>query len=148
MKLRITFCGLAQAGIFTTKLSTKPNIQIYEKLSYEARQPPLRQTAVTSWRSVFSVLEIRSDKCFAGRLLLLCRLRVGGFKNFKRKEILKNNFSVGKGGSSFAIFGLSIGLCELQMCLQLWVGFFVVIPITAVWIRSSAKYCSSNTNNR
>jgi hypothetical protein len=37
--------------------------------------------------------------------------------------ILKNNFpSGGKGGSSFAIFGLCVGLCELQMCLHLWVG--------------------------
>ncbi len=73
---------------------------------------------------------------------------MAGLKILVGKEILKNSFSVGKGGSSFAIFGLSIGLCELQMCLQLWVGFFVVIPIIAVWIRSSTEYCSSNTNNR
>jgi len=79
-------------------------------LSYEARHPPLRQTAVTSWRSVFSVLEIRSDKGFAVRLLLLFRLCVGGFKNFRREGILKNNFSVGKGESSFANFGLRVGL--------------------------------------
>jgi hypothetical protein len=33
--------------------------------------------------------------------------------------ILKNNFLLGgKGGSSFAIFGLCVGLCELQMCLH------------------------------
>jgi hypothetical protein len=36
------------------------------------------------------------------------------------REILKNNFSLGgKGESSFAIFGLCVGLCELQMCLHL-----------------------------
>ena len=70
-------------------------------------------------------------------------------KIFEGKEILKNNFSLGgKGVSSFAIFGLCVGLCELQMCLHLWVGFSVVIPIIAVRIRSFAEYCSSNTNNR
>jgi len=26
----------------------------------------------------------------------------------------------GKGGSSFASFGLRLGLCGLQMCLRLW----------------------------
>src|SRR5690606_36717356 len=39
--LQLTVCGLAQAGIFTTKLATKPKAQIYEKLSYEALNPPL-----------------------------------------------------------------------------------------------------------
>jgi len=39
--------------------------------------------------------------------------------------ILKNNFSVGKSESSFAIFGLCVGLCELQMCLYVWSGFKV-----------------------
>jgi hypothetical protein len=45
----------------------------------------------------------------------------GGFKNFRRERNLKkNNFSLGwKGGSSFAIFGLCVGLFELQMCLHL-----------------------------
>jgi len=46
--LLATFCGLAQAGIFTTKLPTKPKTQIYEKLSTEALNPRLRQTAVTT----------------------------------------------------------------------------------------------------
>jgi len=36
LKWLVTVCGLAQAGIFTTKLATKPKAQIYEKLSYEA----------------------------------------------------------------------------------------------------------------
>jgi hypothetical protein len=31
-------------------------------------------------------------------------------KIFEGKEILKNNFSGGKGGSSFANFGLRVGL--------------------------------------
>jgi hypothetical protein len=50
-----TVCGLAQAGIFTTKLDTKPKVQIYEKLSYEARNPRLRQTAVIGCPSVCQV---------------------------------------------------------------------------------------------
>jgi hypothetical protein len=35
---------------------------------------------------------------------------LAGLKILKGKEILKNNFSVGKGGSSFANFGLRVGL--------------------------------------
>jgi hypothetical protein len=88
-KLTTNGLRLGVVADFTTNVHTKNTVQIYEKLSYEARHPPLRQTAVTSWRSVFSVLEIRSDKGFAGRLLLLCRLCVGGFKNFRREGNFK-----------------------------------------------------------
>jgi hypothetical protein len=46
-------------------------------------------------------------------------------KFLEGKEIFKNNFSLGwKLTSSFAIFGLRVGLCELQMCLQVCDGFF------------------------
>jgi len=46
----------------------------------------------------------------------LCRLREAILKILEGKENLKNNFLLGgKGGSSFAIFGLCVGLCELQM---------------------------------
>jgi hypothetical protein len=51
LRLLVTVCGLAKAGIFTTKLPTKPKVQIYEKLSYEALNPRLRQTAVSGWHS-------------------------------------------------------------------------------------------------
>ena len=44
--LLVTVCGLAQAGIFTTKLATKPKVQIYEKLLTGELNPRLRQTAV------------------------------------------------------------------------------------------------------
>ena len=48
-------------------------------------------------------------------------------KILEGKEILKNNFSLGgKGVSSFAIFGLCVGLCELQMCLHLCDGYFLL----------------------
>jgi hypothetical protein len=51
-----------------------------------------------------------------GRALAVLKILEG-------KEILKNNFSFGgKGVSSFAIFGLCFGLCELQMCLHLCDG--------------------------
>src|SRR5690606_41431632 len=50
-----------------TKLHTKPKVQIYEKLSYEERPPPLRQTAVSSWRSVHRL----------SKPLSVCRLNVG-----------------------------------------------------------------------
>jgi len=36
--------------------------------------------------------------------------------------------SGGKGGSSFAIIGLCVGLCELQMCLHLYVRINQTIP--------------------
>src|SRR5690554_3543021 len=38
--------GLAEGGDFTTKLATKPKVQIYEKLSNEALLPRLWQAAV------------------------------------------------------------------------------------------------------
>ena len=50
-----------------------------------------------------------------------------GFKNFRREGNFKNNFPLGgKGVSSFAIFGLCVGLCELQMCLHLCDGYFLL----------------------
>jgi len=37
---------LGVVAVFTTNVDTKHTLQIYEKLSYEALHPPLRQTAV------------------------------------------------------------------------------------------------------
>jgi len=52
-------------------------------------------------------VKVSSDKGFAvfcfGRVLV-------GLKIFEGKEILKINFSGGRGGSSFANFGLRVGL--------------------------------------
>ena len=36
---------LGVVAVFTTNVDTKHTLQIYEKQSYEARHPPLRQTA-------------------------------------------------------------------------------------------------------
>lgn len=45
-----------------------------------------------------------------------CRLCGSGFKNFRKKgNFKKYSFLGGRGGSSFVIFGLFDGLCELQM---------------------------------
>jgi len=53
LRLPLTVGGLAQAGIFTTTFHTKPKVQIYEKLLYEALNSRLRQTAVSGkWLSV------------------------------------------------------------------------------------------------
>ena len=60
--------------------------------------------------------------CFC--LYCLC---VGCFKNFIGKGFKKNP-SRGKYESSFAIYGLFVGLCKLQMCLHLWVGFILSYP--------------------
>ena len=44
----ITVSGLAKVAIFTTKLHTKHELQIYEKLSYEALHRHFCQTRVTA----------------------------------------------------------------------------------------------------
>ena len=43
----IAFCGLAKVAIFTTNAHTKCTLQIYENLSYEARNRHFCQTAVS-----------------------------------------------------------------------------------------------------
>jgi len=40
------------------------------------------------------------------------------------KTVLKGGLTGWRGGSSFASFGLCLGLCGLQMCLHLCVGLF------------------------
>ena len=48
----LTFCSLAKVAIISTNFHTKHAVQIYEKLSYEARNRHFCQGAVTCWRSV------------------------------------------------------------------------------------------------
>ena len=124
--LQLTFCGLAKVAIlpqmfirsthfkFTKNCHTKHWTATFAK--------PLLPAGVLSveWRKSLSVV------VFAVIVELWMGLFVSavasGFKNFRREGILKNNFSFGgRGGSSFAIFGLRLGLCELQMCLHLCV---------------------------
>ena len=80
---------LTEGRGFTTNVDTKHTVQIYEKLSYELLHRHFCKTRVTSWRSVCRVVKVKSDKGFAVRLLLLCRLCVGGFKNFRREGNFK-----------------------------------------------------------
>jgi hypothetical protein len=72
---------LGEGGDFTTNVLTKHTVQIYEKLSYEALNRHFCQTAVTSWRSVFRVVKVRSDKVFAvfcvGRVLAVLKILEG-----------------------------------------------------------------------
>ena len=124
--LQLTFCGLAKVAIlpqmfirsthfkFTKNCHTKHWTATFAK--------PLLPAGVLSveWRKSLSVM------VFAVIVELWMGLFVSavgsGFKKFRREGILKNNFSFGgRGVSSFAIFGLCVGLCELQMCLHLCV---------------------------
>ena len=66
-KMTANVLRLGVVAVFTTNVDTKHTLQIYEKQSYEARHPPLRQTAVSCWRSVVRVLN---------------RFTVNGFKSF------------------------------------------------------------------
>lgn len=82
------------AQMFIRRTALEPTT----KLSYEALNPPLRQTAVTSWRSVDRVVKVRYDKGFAVIVRLVFWSLCGGcaladLKIFEGKEILKNNFS-------------------------------------------------------
>ena len=65
-------------------------------------------------------------------LMGLFVLAVGSsLKILEGKEILKIIFSLGgKGVSSFAIFGLCVGLCGLQMCLHLCDGYFLLLSFS------------------
>jgi len=56
---------LGEGGDFTTNVHTKHTLQIYDKLSYEELNRHFCKTAVTSWRSVCRVVEVRYDKGFA-----------------------------------------------------------------------------------
>jgi hypothetical protein len=55
MKANVLRLGVV--AVYTTNVDTKHTLQIYEKQSYEARHPPLRQTAVSCWRSFVRVLK-------------------------------------------------------------------------------------------
>lgn len=122
--LVLTFCGFAKAGHFSTTVHSENRISIIRKNCQSkhctpAFAKPLLQAGVLS-----SVL---LSPCLSWvSLSLSCWLCLGNFKNFRKEGILKNNFSVGKSESSFAIFGLCVGLCELQMCLRCVLAFLYV----------------------
>ena len=82
-----TFCGFAKVAIFTTKLHTKNTLQIYEKLSYEARNRHFCQTAVTCWAS----LSVNALSCQVSTEPLRCPLRwlASSFYFFVRLHLAK-----------------------------------------------------------
>ncbi|WP_207759785.1 hypothetical protein, partial [Flavobacterium cyanobacteriorum] len=80
------------------KFNRRTTLEPTTNLSYEALHPPLRQTAVTSWRSVCRVVNVMSDRDFAvivrlASWSLFVGCAVAALKFFEGKEILKNNFS-------------------------------------------------------
>jgi len=46
LRLPVTVWGFARERIFSTTFDTKPNVQIYEKVSYEALSPLSCKTLV------------------------------------------------------------------------------------------------------
>jgi hypothetical protein len=79
------------------------------------------------WQLVFFVHRVRKPLSLfsftvIGCVVLVCA--VAYFLFSEGQEIFLIQFCLrGKGGSSFASFGLCLGLCGLQMCLHLWAGF-------------------------
>jgi hypothetical protein len=115
----VTFSGLAKVAIFTTNVDAENECLINHKCVCGVLNRHFCQTRVTCWPSVHRVavrlvnieLLCHSLLCFSGRVSVYFYLflSVGNF--------LKTVFlCVGK-ASSFAIFGLCVGLSELQMCL-------------------------------
>jgi len=87
---------LGVVAVFTTNVDTKHTFQIYEKQSYEARHPPLRQTAVSCWRSFVRVLKRFIVKVFKSVICCLCRgLCVGYFLFSEGKENFLIQFFLG-----------------------------------------------------
>src|SRR5690606_4301074 len=71
---RKMFCGYTQAGPFTTTFHTKPKVQIYEKLSYEALNPPFCKTDVGTSPFFCVELQVVHYKLFAVVFYLLSDL--------------------------------------------------------------------------
>ena len=96
----------------------KTNVCATTKLSYEALNRKFFVGEVISWPSFLRPCKPLSVLSFC---VIECRMCVAFFIFFEALEkIFWNSFLGRRGGSSFAIFGLCDGLCELQMCLHLW----------------------------
>jgi hypothetical protein len=120
---------LAKVAIFTTNVDAENQTLINHKTVCGALSRHFCQTRVISWPSVFRGCEVLVCLVFRCHcrvvfwsVCVACALLV---LKILEGEILKNNFSLGgKGGSSIAIFGLCVALCELQLCLHLCDGLF------------------------
>jgi hypothetical protein len=109
-KLRLTVSGLAMVAIFTINVDAENLTLINHKCVCGALNRHFCQTRVTCWPSVHRVILCRVCRA-------VCRCIFNFFEALG--YFFKNNFvCVGK-ASSFAIFSLCVGLCELQMCVLL-----------------------------
>ena len=71
MMFFITVGGLAKVAIFSTNLLTKHAFQIYEKLSYEARNRHFCQTAVMCWAFVHCIVKRAVNIAVNGSLVFI-----------------------------------------------------------------------------
>ena len=58
------FAALRSGGFLAQKFNRRTALEPTTKLSNEAQHPPLRKTAVTSWRSVVRVVKVKYDEGF------------------------------------------------------------------------------------
>ncbi len=122
--LQVSVCSYKKLALFTTNVHTKNECLINQKTVIRSTEPPISCRCCYSWRSCLSLV----TTIFMSSVAIICRVLfclacVSGVLFFFEvcKNILKF-FLGGKGRSSFAIFGLCVGLCELQMCLHLCDG--------------------------
>ena len=113
----LTFSGLAKVAILHTNFNTKHQRSNLAKTVIRSTAPPLLQPVLPAYPL------FRSFQCLPcfGDLSVVLGV-VSGVYFFEGKEKNFKIHSVGKGGSSFASFGLRVGLCGLQMCLHLYVS--------------------------
>jgi hypothetical protein len=124
--LQVTVSGLAKVAIFTTNVDAENQCLINHKCVCGALNRHFCQTRVTCWPSVHRVVVCLVNIEFPYHFCCVCRVVCRCIFIFFEAlgNFLKTIFvCVGK-ASSFAIFGLWVGLCELQMCLLLG-GFFI-----------------------
>ena len=106
----------------------RTELQIYDKLSYEAQSRHFWVGAVTGWRSCRLCLATIVHIKFRCQFAFVLAGGIAFLKILEGKEILKNNFSlVGRRGeSSFAIFGLVL-TCANCKCVYFCGMFFCLL---------------------
>ena len=89
--------ALRSGGFLAQKFNRRTALEPTTKLSYEALNPPLRQTAVIGWRSCLSwVTTIFMSSVSVICRVLFCLACVSGVLFLlKRWKFFKNNFSFG-----------------------------------------------------
>ena len=113
------FSSLAKMAIFTTNVDAENQILINHKCVCGALNRHFLVGAVIGWRSCLSRVTIifMSSVCVICRVLFQSGLCVGCFIFFSVGNFFKTIFLCVGFASSFAGFGFSVGLCDLQMYL-------------------------------